>query len=412
MFAKNIIRAVGVSSLRTRLFACISLVSLAATSAQAGGFAVREQSTTGLGSAFAGVAAGNSPSSMYWNGATLSNTKGLVTESSYNAVLANSSLNNAADGSVDIGTLGLVSSSYLAYQVNDQLYVGLGLNAPFGFVTKADNKKFSGSAYGTQSDILTINVNPTVAYKLTPALTLSAGAQVEYVKVRLESKVQDGLTPGVDLDILTKGTDLAAGFTAGIMYQPSDWTSVGLGYRSSVKHTLGGTLLSSPVPALNQNITAKLDTPDMATLSVRQKVTDSVTLLGTVEWSNWSNMKELRLRNGATGATVPPPVDFSWEDGWFYSVGAEMEWSDKLTLRTGVAYEESPVPDATRSVRLPDANRLWLSLGASYKWSEATDLHFGYSHLFVDDSKINQPGYVADVETSLDIISVGLQTKW
>ncbi len=398
-----------------RFAVCVALASLGVASANAGGFSVREQSTTGLGAAFAGVAAGNTPSSMYWNGATLSNTKGFVTESSYNGIIADSTIYSPADGNVDIGTFGFVGASYLAYQINDRLYVGLGLNAPFGFATKASNKNFSGGVRGTESDVLSFNANPTIAYKLTPSFTVSVGAQVEYMKIRLEQNLP---IPG--FQGLLKGSDIAMGFTAGVMYQPSDWTSIGLGYRSSVNHTLGGTLSSVPVPFLNQSVTANLKTPDLVTLSARQKVTDKVTLMGTVEWSNWSNLQELRVINASTGAVVGTPVDFSWKDGWFYSVGAEYNWSDALTLRTGLAYEKTPVPDSTRSVRLPDADRLWLSMGASYKWSEATELSFGYSHIFVDNSNINLaavptsglPAYAASVETSLDIISVGIKTKW
>lgn len=128
-----------------------------------------------------------------------------------------------------------------------------------------------------------------------------------------------------------------------------------------------------------------------------------------MEWANWSRFKELRITNDASGATIAlTPQD--WNDSWYFSLGAEYAYNDALTLRTGVAYEKSPVPDATRSVRTPDNDRYWLSVGASYKFSEKMTANFAYTHVFMED------GDVAALNTTfkqhLDIVSVGLTRDW
>jgi long-chain fatty acid transport protein len=137
--------------------------------------------------------------------------------------------------------------------------------------------------------------------------------------------------------------------------------------------------------------------------------------MANIEWTNWSRMKELRVVNPTFGTTVLD--DFSWDDSWFGSVGAEYKFTDKLTGRTGVGIETTPVPDRTRGARLPDSDRIWLSFGASYMWSESTTLDFGYSHIFLDDSTIertlpNASLVGAGVENSANIVSLGFRTKW
>ena len=107
-------------------------------------------------------------------------------------------------------------------------------------------------------------------------------------------------------------------------------------------------------------------------------------------------------------------LPLGWDDGWFFSAGLEHAYSEQLTLRGGVAYEISPIDsDEGRTIRVPDADRIWLSAGASYKYSETTTVDLSYAHVFIDDARTVQGGgaLVGDVESSADIISVGVRSK-
>jgi long-chain fatty acid transport protein len=80
----------------------------------------------------------------------------------------------------------------------------------------------------------------------------------------------------------------------------------------------------------------------------------------------------------------------NWNDTYRFSVGLDYAQSDKLVLRTGLALDESPVPDAEhRTVRLPGNDRTWLSFGLTYLFSNDMSMDVGYSHLFIDDAPIN-----------------------
>ncbi len=160
--------------------------------------------------------------------------------------------------------------------------------------------------------------------------------------------------------------------------------------------------------------------PDIVTLSLNQALSHNMRLLGTVEWSNWSRFKELRVKD-KSGARPDLVIDANWSDGWFFSVGGEYDYSKQLTLRTGLGYEWSPIDDPKkRLLGVPDSNRVWASIGASYKVTAATTVDFAYTHVFFDDAKFDRhvtsgPAVLNEkgsIDASTDIISLGLKTKF
>ena len=159
----------------------------------------------------------------------------------------------------------------------------------------------------------------------------------------------------------------------------------------------------------------------MVSLGIRQRLNPQWTVLGTVEWSHWSRIGTANVNGGVIPGTTLP---FQFDDGWFFSVGAEYQWSPNLAVRAGIGYEISPIKDAVRIPTLPDNDRIWLSAGLSYNITNALKLDFGYSHIFVKDAPINivpghpwfSPGipipYIGSVESHVDIISVSLSYRW
>ncbi len=398
----------------TRLCSALAGALLMHTSlAQAGGFAIREQSAIGQGTSFAGVAAGSGGlSSMFWNPATSSqyNEFGFISESNASLILpySESELPGAFNDSGNIGEWAVVPASYYSYAVNEQLTLGASLTAPIGLTTNANNG-WAGSPHGDRSAVATYNFSPSASYKLNDWLAFGLGAQLEYMSIDINSRLPVSGAKFLDIE----ADSIGVGFTAGVLMTPMEGTEIGLGFRSSISHTLKGKGFS-PFHAPGTRMKGEFDSPEIVTLGLRQDVNDQLTLLAGVEWSNWSRFKELRI----TTPTVPLVTTENWTDGWFVSAGAEYDYSDALQLRAGVAYEKSPVPDATRTPRVPDNDRYWLSVGASYKFAENMTAHFAYSHVFIEDGGINLaaspplPALTANFEQHLDIVSVGLTRDW
>lgn len=374
--------------------------------ANAGGFALREQSAYGQGSSFAGVAAGGSLSSSFWNPATLDQVMGIQTESNATLIIPISDVTVTTFGTSegDIGIDAFVPSSYSAYRLNDRAVIGIGVNGPFGLATKYD----TGSPIRTNglagtSKIFTLNVNPMISYALTDNFVIGIGGQAQYVDLKYTS-VDLGGPLGISA---LSGDDVAFGFTAGILWKPMDGTEIGIGYRSSIEHELEGTLNTTGLGALGA--TAEFSLPDMVTLGVRQRINDHWRVMAGVEWSNWSRFDVATVNTAPTGNFNLP---FGYDDGWYFSAGVEYDYSDALTLRTGVGYELSPVSNAVRSYQLPDNDRLWLSAGMSYEASEKLSFDAGYSYLTVKDTPINVAGVQGNSDGQVHIFSVAFKYRW
>lgn len=418
--------------------AAVSALAITATGALAGGFEVREQSAYFQGLSFAGEAAGGrSLSAIFWNPAASSFVgRGVTTESNYSLILPQADIDITGVGapgaglagcavfdcSVDMGKDAVVPATYLAWRFDEKTVLSLALNSQFGLATKPDNPNWFGQAYARGSKLFSLNVNPSVSYEIMPGITLGAGVQVQYFDLK-RFKTATGFPPGPDPTATLEGEDLNVGFTAGINIKPAPGTNIGLGYRSSIDHSLEGTfnIAGFPVPGvLPQSIKADVETPDKATLSIIQDLSSNMRLMGTVEWTNWSKLGIIPVTPQPIDPVFFPlaiNLDFQWHDGWLFALGGEYDVNSNLTVRAGGAYEISPIQNPSeRLVQLPDADRIWASIGASYKWNDSMSFDFAYSHVFVEDSSLvrtnstgTAPLLFADVDSSVDIVSVGMK---
>jgi long-chain fatty acid transport protein len=410
-----------------RIFVRLACVSAAALltgvgvtdQAKAGGFAVREQSSYFQGSGFAGTAAGGDISSMYWNSAAVATLPGFNVEASGTVIFPSSDV--TATGGIlaltdpyrtaNIAVDAFVPAMYGTYQINDRFYAGIAVNSPFGFATKPDDALWAGAPIALTFQVRTLDFNPTLAYKITPELSIGVGAQVEYMRVRLNSDIRS-----VDAD------SWGAGATVGALWQPSAATSIGVGYRSAVTQDLSGLYTTSALatpPNVGFNGNASVTLPDEVTLSARQAITDRLALLGTVEWQDQSRVGNIPINSLYCGGACET-LNFNYRDQWYFALGAEYAYSPSLTVRTGVNYEISPVDNTNRTIVLPDSNRLGVSVGGSYRYSDRVTFDLAYTHLFFDNapfcmaagggtvhciSPLQVPLLQGSADTSVDMLS-------
>ena len=138
-------------------------------------------------------------------------------------------------------------------------------------------------------------------------------------------------------------------------------------------------------PGVFTDATAALTLPDQVTASFRQIVTEQLTLLGTVEWTNWSRIGNVSATSQACPGGLCETLNLNYRDGWFFSLGGEYAYNSQWTFRAGAGYEISPITDSNRDILLPDANRVHVSVGATYKWSDKIAINAAYSHIFFDN---------------------------
>ena len=429
-------------SVRLLILSCACL-PLAGQAAMAAGFALKEQSATAQGNAFAGATAGaDDISYMFYNPAGLTRHDGIQAQGVASLIIPRADPKNAngsdalganalvGSGGDDAAQDALVASFYGSAQVNDWIYVGLGVNSPFGLQTSYD-EGWVGRYHGLTSSLKTLNFNPNVAVRVNKWLSLGAGFQAQYADARLTQAIDTGTLAGIpdggtsvqDSFGDVRGDDWGFGYTLGVLLEPMDGTRIGVGFRSKIDHTLEGdakftlSAAGQGVSAMtsafqNTGVEAKLTTPASLSAGIYQKVTNEIAVMGEFAWTDWSEFDQLRIQfdNPAQADSVTTE---NWDDTYFAAVGATYMPDDAWTLRAGLAYDQSPVPDSTRTPRIPDGDRYWISVGASYQPVDWLALSAGYTHIFVQDTAVRLSGtgenqlrgsLNVDYENAIDII--------
>lgn len=415
------------------VLAIASALGGASGMASAAGFALIEQSGSGMGNAFAGAAAtAEDASTIFFNPAGLTKLESRQVTLAAHVVDIKTEFSNsgASTAPATIGSVGgnggnagdtvVIPNAYLSMPLGDKFVLGLGLNAPFGLATEYD-PDWVGRFQGIKSELMTINVNPTVAYKVNDMVSVGFGINYQQLDAELTNKVSgaaiNGAFAGQEFNAKLEADDDGWGWNVGVLFDAGPSTRIGASYRSTVEYELEGSItVTNPAgttfaPASGA-ATADITMPDMFSLSLVQKLSDRIDLLADVTFTRWSEIQQIRIVNPANGATRDTLV-LNFDDTYRYSVGMNYRFSETFIGKIGVALDESPVSDRDRTVRLPDNDRKWVSMGGSMKVGTSGKLDFGYSHLFVSDTSIDQnrgnsAGYgrvVGSYDASIDILS-------
>ncbi|HEY7985593.1 MAG TPA: outer membrane protein transport protein [Methylophilaceae bacterium] len=391
------------------------LCSGASLTASAAGFALIEQSASGMGNAFAGgSAAAEDASTIFFNPAGMTYLPDDQLVISGHAIRPSADFSNNGSHSAfgtpttggnggDAGDWSIVPNIFYSKALSPDLRIGLGISAPFGLKTDYESG-WIGRYQALKSELNTININPSIAFKATDRLSLGFGVSAMRADADLTNAVDIGTLTGVpalrqNFDGLAElqGNDWGFGWNAGAIFQLNDTTRLGLAYRSQVHQRLEGnvnfTLQPGTPGALaaafpNGAISAKLTLPDSLSASMFHQLNDQWDVMADVTWTDWSTFKNLTALRG-TGAVLSSTPE-NWKNTTRISAGASYRYSEVLKLRAGIAYDESPVPDAFRTPRIPDNDRTWLSVGASYKVAPSSSLDIAYSHIFVKSTSINK----------------------
>lgn len=380
--------------------------------AHAAGFALVEQSASGLGNAYAGQAAvAADASTIFFNPAGMTSLPDRQVVVAGHLIRPQAEFTGTVSPAIGGGNGGdaadwaVVPNAYFAYRLTPDVHLGLGVNSPFGLKTEYD-PEWVGRYQAIKSEVRTINVNPSVAFKLSDTLSLGAGLNIQWIEAVLTHRQPLGDPPAPVPLVKIKGDDYGWGYNLGALWQATPATRIGLAYRSEVDYTLDGTSSTSDpsVGPLNGPVTAEVTMPDSASLSLFHKLSSRWDLLADVTWTGWSDFDDLPIR-GAVNKTTPE----NWENILRYSLGATWHMSEKLSLRGGVAYDEAPVSDLDRSPRIPDGARTWIAVGGQYRLSAQSVLDFGYAHLFVNDpglqSTDNGTTLNGEYSSQVDILS-------
>jgi long-chain fatty acid transport protein len=424
------------------------LLSLS-THAMASGFQLWEQDAASVGNFHAGYAAEASDASTAWY-----NPAGITRFRNQQVVFAGSAINTnfrykgsvsvtepslTLQGiapvtvtfnsvSVDGGTLNFVPGLHYVAPINEQVGFGFSIGVPFGLNTDyGDNTALRYA--GTLTSIRVIDISPSLGFKLNDQISFGVGFDIQ--RAFAEFNLIGALispNPFTTRTVLTqddttlknKVDDTGYGFHAGILYDLNVCTRVGLSYHSQVVHHFSGSskfegpiadIFNDDEAIVSSRATTNIKLPPYTALSIFHKVTPKWALMGSIIYTQWNTFKRLTL-NQASGVTLvqgsPLPVASNniqasipeyYSNTVNISLGANYYATDKVILRGGLGYDQSPVQNKYRNIQLPDGDRYIVAVGGHYQLTKTVGVDAAYLHIFLPQTKINPPPFVLGVET-------------
>lgn len=407
-----------------------------ASSTYAAGFMLTEQSASSLGRAYAGAGVdGSDISGVFYNPATMTLHPGTQIQAGFVAIGLDLDY-KGNHGTTENGRANTqpIPFGYISHQATDNVWVGLAMTVPFGMGTEYDDN-WSLAKRGISAQVLTFDFNPNVAWKLSEKVSLGAGMSVQYAAADLKMRDKlPGLPQTVDGEI--DADSWAWGFNVGMMWTPADNLRFGLSYRSKVNHHAKGDFTVSNLRQGNMAITGdnltgaltnptlgalwgkhdaavSLSTPAWLMATAAWDVNDLLSLYATFRWTDWSSFKDLDINYSVVGlGTMLKNVHNAWKDTYLVSLGADMRFYDWWTMRAGIGYETSAVDEAQyRTAIIPDADRLWLALGSSFKVAKdfQLDVSAAWLHGIGERDLYNNGGVKAGRFDTLDAYLLGVQ---
>lgn len=430
--------------------------ALISPQAHAAGYELLEQSANAVGQATAGVSTGyGDGSEVYFNPAAMSLLLRPAASAGIHFVVPKAKFRNQGSAYVpqlggssvagangpDGGGLNLVPNIYGVWKLSDTVSGGIGVNSPFGLSTKYDDN-WVGRYHAIDSELMTVNINPAVSVKLGEGFSVGTGLQILYADAKLTNAIDFGTIGAATLGIpaasslglrpqqsdgfaSVNGNDWGVGAGVGGVYAPSKDLRFGVSWRSKINLRLEGDT-DFVVPANAMPLTgaglfthtgdeADVTLPESIAFGGAGDVSDGLTVFADAAWTRWTRFDQLTVKFDS-----PQPDSIlpgNWNNTWRYALGARYLLDKDFVIRSGVAWDESPIADGEhRTPRVPDQDRFWIAAGIGYNLAPDVVLSVDYAHLFVRDSQTaslaNATGAVLNGSWDLgvDLASVSVTT--
>lgn len=387
----------------------IGLIGWSAPAA-ASGFYLQEQAAKEVGRAFSGgAAAADDPSTVFFNPAGMTELRKVELSANGHWLFVRTRQDDrgttrtapgvptqfpvqGTNGGNPFSQPILVPAVYASFKMGTApVWLGLAVNSPFGVKVRYSDD-FFGRYDSIKSDLKTVNISPSVAVKLSDAISLGASVNVSLIDVKLRNALPNVSPLLPDGQFNVKGDDWGVGYTVGVLAKAGAFR-FGASYRSKVKHRLDGYAQTSgllgPLAGANgtQFATAPITLPDNVTLSVLYGAGRRVRLMGTAKWFGWSIFRDLRIEPFG-GAPIVSPQNY--RDVFSGSLGAEADVSRRLTVRLGTMFDPTPTRDGFRTTRVPDGDRWWATGGATFRVTPRIEANLSYAHIFVKSEPIDR----------------------
>ena len=383
-------------------------VTLASTQTFAAAFQLNEHSASGLGRAYAGEAA------IADNAAVLSRNPAAMTTFDKMALSVSGTYIKpdvdvagdiyagptklAPSSESDIAPDAFVPATYFIQPLNDQWAWGIGLFSNYGLSTEY-SKTFAAGAGAGDTELLTFNINPNIAYRINSSFSVGAGINAVYAAAELNryAGALSAAIPGANSDTRLahlKGDTWGFGWNVGTLYEINENNRLALTYRSQVDLSFDGDFQGATSGNRVVDGNLKLDLPAQAEFAGYHRLNPQFAVHYSVNWTDWSAFKELKATSSSckdgeiVGQCLQKPENF--KDSLRYSIGSTWYINPSWEARIGFAYDNSPIEPEYRSLSIPDSDRVWYSAGATYHIDQDMSVDLGMAYLDGKEVDVNE----------------------
>ncbi|MEZ4598539.1 MAG: outer membrane protein transport protein [Syntrophotaleaceae bacterium] len=400
---------------------CVFLQS----TAHASGFGIFTQGADALGQANATVAHSDGPSSIYFNPALMTLVPGTQIELGTTGVFPYRKFESAADGPTEKNedNAWFPSTFYLSHQFSDKFSAGLAVFSPFGLGTVWDSD-WEGNLLATKSRITTFNINPAVAWRVTPRFAIGAGLDI----LLLDAKLKNKILLDVNLPLVGQefsGDGEGVGFNAGVFHQITDGISFGAAYRSEIKIDIDGKakfdvpdeiagLVGPFFPDTKGDTSIRL--PQQLTAGIAWRISPAWVLETGVRWEDWESFDDLTIDfNQPVSPLAISTVSYprNWHSTWAYNIGTKYRASNRVALMAGYLYGENPIPDSTFEPAIPDSDTHLFTVGTELVFDRLKlALAYGFQLQENRSKNSNQYGDIANGKYENHIHLAGISMSY
>jgi len=394
----------------------------------ASGFYLQEQSVRGWGRANSGEVADQGSASLWWNPAAIGWDKGRSVSFGATGILPSGRVEDlgtqidrpgvppAPVGGVPVQRdpvqKGVLPGNAGSMRLTDTLAIGVAITSPYSFTTDYDPNGWQRySAIRTR--LITLDVQPSIAFAPSEAISIGAALNIEYSDAFLSNALPN-LAPGSpDARLRLTGDGIDLGWSVGAQARPAPGVTLGIAYKSAIEHKLSGTVsitgLLGPLATRNleSDIVATFSTPWQLILGGRFGVGEKLTLNAQAVHFGWSKFERIDL-DAPLNSFIPQ----GYKNSWSYAVGADAALSPRLTLRTGIQFDNTPTRDDRRDPRVPDSDRVNYNVGGSFRLNDHMTLDGAASYTDFKTTPITRDErFYAGTPAQVDILTEGQARK-
>lgn len=382
---------------RAHFGALLAVLTTLASPVWAAGFLVRENSAEAVAMSYAGNGSrASGPDTVFSNPAGMSRLNADGFELGAAVILPSSTFSGSArqatpagpvplsgNNGGDSGRTALIPNFYGAMRALPDISIGIAITAPFGNSSEYD-PAWIGRYLGTKTMATSADINPAIAWRINDTWSVGAGFSAQYLKLDVTQAINQTAifgAPAPDAFLRFNAHDWSYGYNFGVLADLGG-TRIGLTYRSNIDHRIEGTLNftgNSPLLGLvNGPANAGAKLPSTTTLSITSDVMPDLSLSADVQYSHWSVFKDVTIQS----QNPPFPNVQGYRDAWMIAVGGKYKLSERLALKAGIAFDQTPITSRYRAVTLPDTDRYLLGVGAEVRMTDAITVEGAYGHSF------------------------------